>query len=217
MPSFKNSVALVAGSLLLSVQAQQLYYPINITAVPLSTRTYWCQSQLTACPLLCLQNNGTTDSTTTANDCDPTTLDFDCVCGNGLSPNASEYSQTIPYFECQEYGNECVANCGGDTSCESDCRTQNPCGAQNPTRVNVTSTTSSTTGPTSGASASGSAVVFNGFGGASSTPTSGSSSSGSSSGSSSSKSGAQAAVEVGRSYGLAIVFTGLFAGFAMIL
>jgi len=203
MPSFKTSIALIAGSLFLGAHAQ-LSYPINITAVPLDIRQQWCESQLTACPLLCDQNNGT-GATTVSNNCDPTTLVFNCVCGNGLSPNASEYSQTIPYFECQEYGNECVAACDGLQSCQSDCRNNNPCGAQNPTRVNLTSS-SSTSGATGSPTSSGPAV-FNGFGGSSS----------SSSSSSSKKGGAQAAVDVGRSYGLAIVFTGLFAGFALIL
>lgn len=207
MHSFQTA-AIVAGSLLLGlqVQAQQLYYPINITNVPMSTRTYWCQSQLTQCPLLCLQNNGTDASKTTTNDCDPESLDFHCVCGNGISPNASEYSQTIPYFECQEYGNECVANCGGDSSCQSACRDKNPCGAQDPKRVNATST-SSTAAPsgTDGSSGSGTPTVFKPFGGSTSASDSGK------------KNGAQAALEVGRSYGLAMVFTGLFAGFALIL
>ncbi|KAH8813180.1 hypothetical protein F5884DRAFT_787651 [Xylogone sp. PMI_703] len=206
MRSFQTA-AIIAGSLLLGAQAQ-LSYPINITAVPIATRTQWCQSQLVQCPLLCLQNNGTDASKTSANDCDPETLDFHCVCGNGISPNASQYSQTIPYFECQEYGNECVAGCGGDSSCQSDCRDNNPCGAQNPTRVNVTST-SSTVGPTgtNGApSSTSSNQVFDGFG-----------SSGSSNNNNNKGNAAPATIELGRSYGLAIVFTGLFAGFALVL
>ncbi|RFU28367.1 hypothetical protein B7463_g7969, partial [Scytalidium lignicola] len=208
MHSFQTA-ALLAGSLLLGAQAQQLFYPINISAVPLDTRTQWCLAQLTSCPLLCDQNNGTDAATTASNDCDPSTLDFHCVCGNGLSPNASQYSQTIPYFECQEYGNECVANCNGNSACQSDCRNNNPCGAQNPIRVNATSTTSSTSSPTgtdASTSGSGSAVVFNPFGSTSS-PSS----------DSGHKNGAQTAINVGRSYGLAMVFTGLFAGFALML
>src|SRR5271163_1563967 len=106
-------------------------------------------------------------------DLEQTTLDFDCVCGNGQSPNASEYSQTIPYFECQEYGDQCVAACNGDSTCQGACRDNNPCGAQNPTRVNVTSTSSamsSTTLP-AGASSGTAGVVFTGLGGAVATQT----------------------------------------------
>lgn len=192
----------------LKVQSQAVYY-IDPNSVPLSQRTSWCQSQTTACPLLCLQLPGQS-STTDANDCDPTTLTYDCVCGNGMSPNASEYSQTLPYFICTEYGNQCIAGCSGDTTCQSNCRSQHPCGAQNPTRVNITSTSSTMTATTAPAGAtSGSAgVVYTGLGGAAATTAPSSSTT---------KSGAQAALDLGRSYGLVAVFAGIFAGFALVM
>jgi len=209
MPSFKISAAILATALFsITGQAQ---YSIDPNSVPLSTRSQWCQSQITSCPLLCLQLPGAS-GTTSANDCDATTLTFDCVCGNGQSPNASEYSQTIPYFECQEYGDQCVTACNGDSTCQAACRDDNPCGAQNPTRVNVTSTSSamsSTTLP-AGASSGTAGVVFTGLGGAVATQTSSSSSD-------TKKSNAQAALDLGRSYGLIAVFTGLFAGFALVM
>jgi len=213
MPSFKTSAAVMATALFISSRAQSQYY-IDPNSVPLTTRTSWCQSQINECPLLCLQLPGAS-STTSANDCDPTTLNFDCICGNGLSPNASEYSQTLPYFICTEYGTQCVAACAGDTACQSACRDDHPCGAQNPTRVNVSTTSSSSaassTIPAGGSSGTG-GVVYTGILGGStptSSPTSGSSSS--------KKSGSQAALDIGRSYGLAIVFAGLFAGFALVM
>jgi hypothetical protein len=206
MLSFKTSAALVATALFLTAQAQ---YTIDPNSVPLSDRTSWCQSQKTACPLLCLQLPGES-STTDANDCDPSTLTYDCVCGNGQSPNSSEYSQTLPYFICTEYGNQCVAGCGGNTACQSACRDNHPCGAQSPTRVNVTTTSSTTATSTLGAGASSgtAGVVYTGVGGAAATTTASSSSN--------KKSGSQAALDLGRSYGLAVVFAGLFAGFAMV-
>lgn len=91
-------------------------------------------------------------------------LSWSCVCSvNGLSPNVTEYSLTIPYFICTETNNQCKKNCGnGDGSCAHQCeyvplhgllsmpakanlryRVSNLCGARNPTRVN-TSTISST-------------------------------------------------------------------------
>jgi len=204
MPSLKTSVAVVATALFIGAQGQA-QYTIDPNSVPLSTRSAWCQSQLTSCPLLCLQNTGGNSSTTSANDCDPTTLTYDCVCGNGLAPNASEYSQTLPFFICQEYGNQCVAACNGDSSCQSACRDDNPCGAQNPTRVNTT-TSSTMTATATGGSGTG-ATVYTGLGGASST----------SSSSSTKKSGSQAALDLGRSYGLGVVFVGIFAGFALVM
>jgi len=209
MHSFNTAVALVATSLLLGARAQ---YYIDPNSVPVSTRTTWCQSQINECPLLCLQLPGES-STTTANDCSADNLTFDCVCGNGLSPNASEYSQTLPYFICTEYGNQCVAACNGNTACQSACRDDHPCGAQNPTRINTTSSSSSMSATATlgaGASSGTAGVIYTGIGGAVATPTASSSSS-------AKKSGSQAALDVGRSYGLAVVFAGLFASFAWVL
>ncbi|CAL5867866.1 uncharacterized protein PFLUO_LOCUS2087 [Penicillium psychrofluorescens] len=87
-----------------------------------------------------------------ANNCSAQNLAYNCVCSNNLSPNASQYSETIPYFVCTEHNNQCVNACAsGDSICQSDCRTQNPCGAQAPTRVNIT--TATTTHATSATSA----------------------------------------------------------------
>jgi hypothetical protein len=95
-------------------------------------------------------------------------LTYGCVCDNGLSPNLSEYSLTLPFYICQEWGNQCVLNCGQNNACSSDCRQNHPCGARDPTRVNSsTTTTSSIATPTSsGAAATTSAgQLYNGLGG----------------------------------------------------
>ncbi|KAN0093938.1 hypothetical protein V8E51_017122 [Hyaloscypha variabilis] len=208
MPSFKLCAAVLATALF-SMSVSQVTYYIDPNSVPLATRQQWCTSQETACPLLCLQLPGAS-STTAANDCDPTDLTYDCICGNGLSPNASEYSQTLPYFICQTYGDQCVAACNGDTSCQSACRDDHPCGAQNPTRVNTTttSTMASTTLP-AGATTGAGGVVYTGLGGGSAATTTASTSN--------KKSGSRAALDVGRNYGLAVLFGGLFAGFALVM
>lgn len=135
---------------------------------------------------------------------------------NGLSPNVSEYSQTIPYFICTENNNDCVTACQGASACQSACRQNNPCGAQDPTRVNETdaaTTTSSKLGGAASTAADG--AVYTGFG------DSGSGSGGSSSGSGD-KSGdtiknAAALLDVGRLYGLGAVLAGVFAGFSLLL
>lgn len=93
-------------------------------------------------------------------------LTYGCVCENGLSPNLSEYSLTLPFFICQEWGNQCVAGCAGDSACASDCRQNHPCGALNPTRVNTTTSSSVSTPSATGVSATPSAgQVFDGLGG----------------------------------------------------
>jgi hypothetical protein len=209
MPSIMKSAAVLATALFsMGVTSQATYY-IDPNTVPLPTRQSWCQSQVTACPLLCLQLPGAS-STTEANDCDPNQLTYDCICGNGITPNASEYSQTLPYFLCVEYGNQCVAACNGDTACQSGCRDNHPCGAQNPTRINVTTTSTTQTATTlpAGATSGTAGVVYTGIGGTAATPASSSTTT---------KSGAQAALDLGRSYGFVVVFTGIFAGFALIM
>ncbi|OLN81763.1 hypothetical protein CCHL11_06929 [Colletotrichum chlorophyti] len=201
MLSFKSTLFAVAAAFVATAHAD---YSINITAVPLSTRKAWCQDELNTCPIICQQVE---PRTYLVNTCDPVTLTYGCLCGDNNRPNMSEYSLTLPYHVCQEYGNQCVKACGqGANQCASDCRENNPCGAQNPTRVNTTST--STGAPTAtGTSAETSGVIFDGFGG--------SGSSGSDSGSDSG-SGA-AALEMGRSAGLAIVVGGLVGAFALLL
>ncbi|KAL4977753.1 hypothetical protein BDW66DRAFT_131680 [Aspergillus desertorum] len=92
------------------------------------------------------------------------TLVYSCICDNGQSPNASEYSQTIPYFLCTEENNNCVAACSqGDSSCQENCRTSNPCGAQNPKLVNTTSTNGSSTATSTATSTTSSLAPFTGL------------------------------------------------------
>jgi len=146
------------------------------------------------------------------NDCDPETLDFSCICADNIAPNASEYSQTIPYYICTQWGTECIAQCGGNTDCEYNCRAQHPCGAQNPKRVNTTTSSSATaskTGSVAGqATNSAGQTVFSGLGG---------SGSAAQTGSSSSSTGSAAALQLGQAYGLFAVAAGIFGGFALLL
>ncbi|KAK2758691.1 hypothetical protein FQN54_003381 [Arachnomyces sp. PD_36] len=169
------------------------------------TKAQWCLAQQTSCPLLCLQMDDTT-SVPKHNDCDDETLVFSCVCSNNKEPNATEYSQTIPYFLCTESNNVCVENCDGDTTCQTSCREDNPCGAQDPPRVNTTTApTGSATGSAT-ATGSGGDVVYTGFGDGSasnSEPGDGA--------------GAHAAVEIGRVYGFSILAAGFVGGFALLL
>ncbi|CAG7962380.1 unnamed protein product [Penicillium nalgiovense] len=113
------------------------------TSVPYATRQAWCNSQTSACPILCLQLPGASGTPTT-NTCSADTLLYDCICSNNVIPNASEYSQTIPYYTCTETNNQCVEKCNGDSTCQNDCRVKNPCGAQDPKRVNITTTAKAT-------------------------------------------------------------------------
>jgi len=166
---------------------------------------------------ICLQTSPS-DPTPESNTCDPTVLTYACVCGNGLSPNVSEYTQTLPYFICQEWGIQCVSNCGSDNTCASNCRTQHPCGAQHPVRVNsstistisATKTPSGTTSLPAGATTnSAGQTIYSGFGGAAA------STSGSSAGNTVHIQ--VAALNAGQTFGVLGLIGALFGGFAILL
>jgi len=198
MPSIKVT-ALACLALFLGARAD---YYIDPNSVPAAIKASWCSSQVAVCPLICTQLPGNS-ATTKDNTCNPTLLTYSCICGNGLVPNASEYSQTLPFFLCQQWGQQCVTGCGGNTACQSSCLQDHPCGAQDPTRINATSSSSTSAAAATGTGTdSGSAPTsggINGFATATPAPTS------------STKSGAQAALNLGQTYGLAVVLTGFFA------
>ncbi|KPI36248.1 Serine/threonine-protein kinase MPS1 [Cyphellophora attinorum] len=170
------------------------------SAVPQADRDQWCTSQISACPLICLQEDAAT-AATQANTCDPDSLTYLCICDNGLQPNASEYSQTLPYFICTENNNICVNNCGnGNKSYKSQHEYHldyvlNSYGWQ--------------------LGAYGSDVVYTGFGGgaASASATGGEASATAASGGSSAAT--RIVLNAGELYGLAVVGLGVFTGFTL--
>ncbi|KAH7408088.1 hypothetical protein DE146DRAFT_361996 [Phaeosphaeria sp. MPI-PUGE-AT-0046c] len=140
------SVAALA-SLSAAQTTPQNNYPYRIDPQSVSTtdKATWCQNQMAQCPLICLQQPGVSSMTTEANDCNAENLTYDCVCENGVSPNVTMYSQTLPFYICQAYGTQCVANCGlGANTCADKCRADHPCGAQSPYRGNTSIPTMST-------------------------------------------------------------------------
>lgn len=70
------------------------------------------------------------------------TLSYGCLCGDGTQPNVSEYSLTLPYFVCTEWGSQCVSACGDNNTCSAACRDDHPCGALHPSTSNATATAS---------------------------------------------------------------------------
>lgn len=193
MHFLRSGVLAVVATLAAVAQAD---YTIDPSSVPLGTRQAWCASEKNTCPIICQQM---TTKETLVNECDPEKLQYGCLCGNNQRPNVSEYTLTLPYFVCQEWGNQCVKACGGNNGCASDCREKHPCGASDPKKY---TSKASTTTPTATASTTGADTIFT--------------APGSSGSSSSDKKGAAAALEVGQAYGLVVVMAGLFAGFALL-
>ncbi|KAL5113640.1 hypothetical protein ACEQ8H_008479 [Pleosporales sp. CAS-2024a] len=149
-----------------------------------------------------------------ANDCDADTLLYSCVCETGVSPNITQYSETLPFYICQAWGNQCVLDCGpGANACANDCRVNHPCGAQNPDRSGgpnnfsgpaVSSLASGAASPTKSPSPS---IPLTGFG---------SSSTGSTT-SFTSQGGAAGLVVPTAAMGLGALCGSVFLGFAMYL
>jgi hypothetical protein len=155
----------------------------------------WCKFELSSCPAICRELD---TRPVMVNECDPNQLTYGCLCGNGQQPDIEQYSLTMPYFTCTEFGNQCVAKCGRDDhTCQSACRSENPCGAQNPKPPNSTATASATASSSTSSTDDGN-TVFEGLAGDSKKPS------------------AASVLEMGRGYGLAVVLGGLFAGFAML-
>ncbi|KAF2716709.1 hypothetical protein K431DRAFT_307551 [Polychaeton citri CBS 116435] len=224
MKSFAFALASAAA---ISVAYAQ--YAIDPQSVSNVTRDGWCDQQKTQCPAICLQVTDGSSSATEHNDCYPDSLTYSCVCSNGFSPNISEYSQTLPYFICTEWGTQCVANCGSNNYCANDCRANHPCGAQDPRRYNLTTTSSSGTATKTGhatatndgdsgatTDANGN-VAYSGFGSGSTSQETGSSASSTSASDAANDNGAAALRDFGSAWGLITVFGGLFAGFAILL
>jgi len=148
MQSFFAVGLLTAGSLISSAVAQNF----NISSISLDTRTQWCQSQVDQCPFLCRDLGQTKDQ----NKCFPDNLYYICTCTNGVTPNVTEYSLTIPYYECTTIQQDCVMNCGSDNDCSNDCRVNNECGAKDPKKGNGTLASASSTLATATATATSS-------------------------------------------------------------
>ncbi|GFF41353.1 hypothetical protein IFM58399_06233 [Aspergillus lentulus] len=192
------SRTLIVAASMVGLVSSQTWTAVNISAIDPATRSKWCLDQTSSCPLLCLQINATSDPR--QNECDSDSLSYQCVCSNGISPNTSEYSQTIPFYLCTEANNECVDRCSSaDSACQSACRSDHPCGAQNPTRHNVT-TTSATSNPTNNPATTTTLAAFTGE-------------------ATNKKNAAVrvSSVDIGHVYGLCVVVGGFIAGFAVLL
>ncbi|KAK3498347.1 hypothetical protein B0T13DRAFT_259852 [Neurospora crassa] len=200
MVAYSTTLLALASSLTL-VSAD---YWVNTSNIDMGTKQNWCMNELASCPLICQQEDlGPVDK----NLCDADTLEYACVCGNGQTPNLTEYTLTIPYHTCVEWVQECIHDNMGDNLAQAACAEDHPCGAKNPKRSNATttSTASATASPTASSTGTG---VYNGLAG------------GSSDAADSSNNGGHkknAAPHMLESISATLIFGSLFAGFAIML
>lgn len=75
------------------------------------------------------------------------TLKFGCVCSDDSIPDVTPYSQTIPFFVCQETYVQCINSHPNDAEGQRACKKAADCGSKNASAVTTTasSTMSSTT------------------------------------------------------------------------
>jgi hypothetical protein len=204
---FTTATAVASGLILARTVVAQSYPGFDPELVETSLRTFWCQQQVSACPLLC----GDRGTTTTTNECFSSNLYYACVCSDGKSPDLEKYSQTIPYFTCSHVVERCVDNCEGANLCAQKCRENKPCGAQGlPEDKNSTKSTKSTTSKTSTSLPTATDDkkegddFEKGFGSTDKEDDS-------------KDSGASSMLSIKSSYGLATVIVGLAAGFTIFL
>jgi len=198
---FTTATAVASGLIFARAVTAQVYPAFDKDSVSDSLKTFWCQQQVSACPLLC----GDRETTTLRNECYPDNLYYDCTCGDGKSPDLSLYSQTIPYFTCSNVVEGCVNNCAGNGLCGQKCREDKPCGAQGDPRKNKTTTKNGSTMTSTTSTALPTETFEAGFG---STKTDVSKDK---------NSGASSMLSFKSSYGLATVIVGLAAGFTIFL
>ncbi|KAJ5204162.1 uncharacterized protein N7498_005041 [Penicillium cinerascens] len=131
----------------------------NIGLVKPDQLNSWCQGQRNVCPDMC-------DGSTSANSCDPTTLQFQCTCSNGTVPDSSQYMQTVPFYVCQATYGQCIDAHPNDAEGQTACKDAAQCGTKNATALvssssstSATSTMTMTTSTTSSQTSSTSSVA----------------------------------------------------------
>jgi len=196
-----RSVLALSVLAIAALSRAQDQYNIDPNSVAISDRNQWCVNQKAQCPLICLQQPGVTSNEPLENECDPETLGYSCICENNITPNLTAWSQTIPYYKCTTWGNQCVDGCNGVQTCQSDCRQKHPCGPQDVFKGNGTVPQSSTT---SALPSSTFRAPITGWDGEPATNPNG-------------KGAASAMLDLGASYSMAVVFSGVFLGFAILL
>ncbi|EEA25841.1 hypothetical protein TMatcc_005920 [Talaromyces marneffei ATCC 18224] len=137
----RSSAVLILAALAAEATAYYNYtFPtgFNLGLVPSTTLSAWCQGERNTCPLVC-------GGAASANDCDANTLNFDCTCSNGTTPDLTPYKNTIPFYVCLENFNQCIANHPNDLDAQTACKANATCGTIDLSAVSTTSASSSST------------------------------------------------------------------------
>ncbi|KAI8624678.1 hypothetical protein F5Y19DRAFT_307570 [Xylariaceae sp. FL1651] len=150
---FVDSIALVALSALTLVSAQSTSnstFTIDPTSVTDVDKSTWCGAQTDSCSTLC--------GTPLINNCDTTSLNFECECVGGNFPDMNKFMNTVPWFVCERLQDNCIVanenNAAGQKNCtatyKSKCGTESPNDHQGEGASSGTSSSSTAPSSTAG-------------------------------------------------------------------
>ncbi|KAG7009362.1 hypothetical protein G7Y79_00002g004770 [Physcia stellaris] len=124
--------------------------PKGLGDVDTTTRNQWCLSQKNTCKLLCGGSQYAAK-----NDCDGTTLSWNCTCANGKEPdNLDQYINTLPQKECDQVFKVCNQANPGAASCK-----ETKCGSLDPSSVKAGAGAASTSSAAASSTAASTATV----------------------------------------------------------
>lgn len=130
------------------------------------------------------------------------TLNYTCTCSDNSTPNISDYTQTVPFYVCDQWVANCVDNHPDDLTGQAGCRSVT-CGSQNVSEAETTTSSAAPDATTSASSSSGTESP-------STTTSSGAETS-------ATESSAAMAVHVVENYGTGILFAAMMALFGLAL
>ncbi|KAJ5612807.1 hypothetical protein N7510_006001 [Penicillium lagena] len=127
--------ALVASAVGQNSTAYNMPADFNIGLVKTDDLNSWCLGQRNTCPEIC---NGDTKQ----NSCDPATLKYQCMCGDGSVPDVSSYVETVPFYVCQATYGQCIDSHPNDATGQRTCKKSAKCGSKNASATDTTASSS---------------------------------------------------------------------------
>ncbi|ETI28828.1 hypothetical protein G647_01280 [Cladophialophora carrionii CBS 160.54] len=173
-----SSAASVAASTTVSqVMPPAATQAFNPAGIDPTTAFNWCHAQLNTCPQIC-------GGAASQNQCDQNAFTYTCICANGTVPDCTAFTQTLPFFICQETYSQCIDAHPDDAQGQQTCTENMQCGTRNATAEAIAQTSAaeassasststsaaSSTAASTGGSASGSASASASETGAGATP-----------------------------------------------
>lgn len=95
-------------------------YTVDPEQIDTSTRVNWCDSQFNTCNQLCNVGGGGTKT----DRCEPSTLEYTCLCNNGTAPGLEYYEDSMEYNKCKYRYSLCIVDNEGSQADQALCDTE---------------------------------------------------------------------------------------------